>query len=276
MDQQNYSPLSTLPGKALPPIVSTGSESEGPSSTVLSLCTGLASAASELGGDLDSVDTQVTTRTNPAVTHEHVQPLQHTQLEHNIMREVHTHDVFHRILPVIETELLPPRHFIDDGQTVRETPEAEVWKYTVTGARGSRQPKALIKTQRPLELGAPERTRPVPLAAKPEPVLAEKQTYMTDKGHPRTEYLWLHPPVFEDASGQTQPVLIPAGFSAEWKARLGLSDLSTEENCAAHVVLEDDIVPRLKRRRSWDGSNLGARPYRPQRPPAAEKGGKGR
>lgn len=190
-----------------------------------------------------------------AVTHEHVQPLQHTRHEQRITREIHTHDIYHRILPIIETEILPPRHFIDDDHDIREVPESEVWKYTVTGAWGYRQPEEVRKERQQIEPRASQQTPLRQLPAKQEPILAEKKTYMTEGGYPRTEYLWLHPPVFVDASGRTQPVLIPAGLSPAWKARLGVQDHEAEqEGTEVMVMAAEEIKPRVKRRRSWDMS----------------------
>lgn len=49
-----------------------------------------------------------------AVTHEHVsRTTQHYVTEH-ITRDIHTHDVYHHIQPVIDTEILPPKHYIPD------------------------------------------------------------------------------------------------------------------------------------------------------------------
>lgn len=45
-----------------------------------------------------------------------------------------------------------------------------------------------------------------------EPILSSKKEYITKEGHPRTEYVWRHPPVFETANGQTQPVYVGAGL----------------------------------------------------------------
>jgi hypothetical protein len=39
-----------------------------------------------------------------------------------------------------------------------------------------------------------------------EPALCSKKEYLTEEGHPRTEYVWRHPPVFETATGKTQPI----------------------------------------------------------------------
>jgi hypothetical protein len=49
-------------------------------------------------------------------------------------------------------------------------------------------------------------------SSKREPVLSSKKEYMTKEGIPRTEYVWRHPPVFETATGETQPVYIGAGI----------------------------------------------------------------
>jgi hypothetical protein len=53
-----------------------------------------------------------------------------------------------------------------------------------------------------------------------EPILSSKKEYITKEGHPKTEYVWRHPLVFEDAQGRTQPVYLGAG----------LGDLSSEAN----------------------------------------------
>lgn len=45
-----------------------------------------------------------------------------------------------------------------------------------------------------------------------EPILHSKKEYVTSEGVPRTEYVWHHPPVFEDALHRTQPVYIGAGL----------------------------------------------------------------
>lgn len=37
-----------------------------------------------------------------------------------------------------------------------------------------------------------------------EPVLSSKREYISKEGHPKTEYVWRHPPVFETSNGQTQ------------------------------------------------------------------------
>ncbi|KAI1384357.1 uncharacterized protein F4822DRAFT_445829 [Hypoxylon trugodes] len=46
------------------------------------------------------------------VTHETVHPQVHEILEEQIHRDVHNHDVYHRIQPVYDVEFLPARHFV--------------------------------------------------------------------------------------------------------------------------------------------------------------------
>ncbi|KAI1653432.1 hypothetical protein F4813DRAFT_257564 [Daldinia decipiens] len=60
----------------------------------------------------DTVDTDETITYAPAVTHETIRPQVHEILEEQIYREIHNHDVYHRIQPVYEVEILPARHFV--------------------------------------------------------------------------------------------------------------------------------------------------------------------
>jgi hypothetical protein len=39
-----------------------------------------------------------------------------------------------------------------------------------------------------------------------EPILSSKKTSVSKEGFPKTEYVWQHPPVFEDAEGRIQPI----------------------------------------------------------------------
>jgi hypothetical protein len=45
-----------------------------------------------------------------------------------------------------------------------------------------------------------------------EPILSSKREYISKDGHPKAEYVWRHPPVFERATGRTQPIYIGAGL----------------------------------------------------------------
>ncbi|KAI0122802.1 hypothetical protein F4814DRAFT_438719 [Daldinia grandis] len=60
----------------------------------------------------DTVDTDETVTYAPAVVHETIRPQVHEILEEQIYRDIHNHDVYHRIQPVYEVEVLPARHFV--------------------------------------------------------------------------------------------------------------------------------------------------------------------
>ena len=45
-----------------------------------------------------------------------------------------------------------------------------------------------------------------------QPVLSSKKEYMTEAGHPRTEYVWHHPPVMQTKDDQTRPIYVGAGL----------------------------------------------------------------
>lgn len=158
---------------------------------------------------------------NTAITKEYVQPRQHEDVEEKITREIHTHDVYHHILPIIETEILPSKNFIESpgGFGVVEIPKDHVHKYTLTGTgtRGYEQPNKAkpIENRTTRKRGSIEASEG--RSARSPPKFSDQRTYTTKEGIRRAEYLWRHPPVFEDAIGRTEPVVIPAGLTPEWK-----------------------------------------------------------
>lgn len=65
---------------------------------------------------------------NIAVTHEVIKPQVTEIVQEQIHREIHTHDVYHRIQPILDVEVLPPKHYIPgpDGKTLIEVSEEYV------------------------------------------------------------------------------------------------------------------------------------------------------
>lgn len=61
----------------------------------------------------DTVDTTV--EYAPAVVHETRIVDTHHIIEEHITRSIHHHDINHRVLPVVDVEVLTPRHFIPSG-----------------------------------------------------------------------------------------------------------------------------------------------------------------
>ncbi|KAI0147121.1 hypothetical protein GGR57DRAFT_266688 [Xylariaceae sp. FL1272] len=71
--------------------------------------------------DLDLTNTTDMTQDTvhaPAVTHETVRPHVHEIIEEQVHRDIHTYDVYHRIQPIYDLEVLPARHFVQgpDGR----------------------------------------------------------------------------------------------------------------------------------------------------------------
>ncbi|CZT11331.1 uncharacterized protein RCO7_01320 [Rhynchosporium graminicola] len=241
----------------------------------------------------NTVDTEVITKTLPAVTHEHVTPVQHEIRQERIFREIHTHEVRHHILPVIDTQILPSKHYImsPDGKSLIEIPEPQVPAHKLTGrmngnwslsrtplsgTRSDTQDAAYHQSMSPVEhesapviglaRGEPSQDKSRSRAnfrtsnptVKParssrnlftEPILISKKEYMTPENFPRTEYLWRHPPVFEDALGRTQPIIMGAGFGDPNAPRDQFFEdrimgVHHERGAVRHQREEDDLMFR--------------------------------
>ncbi|KAI1266212.1 hypothetical protein F5Y18DRAFT_382765 [Xylariaceae sp. FL1019] len=80
--------------------------------------------------DLDltnTTDTTVETSQATTVTHETVRPHVHEIIQEQVTRDIHTYDVYHRIQPIYDVEVLPARHFVQgpDGR-IEEVAAAEL------------------------------------------------------------------------------------------------------------------------------------------------------
>lgn len=179
----------------------------------------------------NSEQTHVTTTTLPAVTHEFVRPTLHEIRTEKVTREIHNYEIFHRIQPIIETVILPTKHYIHspDGKSLIEIPESQIpgrtgagaanrnWKIVPTslgegsyappsqqdrGSRNSYIPPRTIASQ-PDEY---EKAANSPVVHHgghsasnyDDPILASKKDSISPEGIPRTEYLWRHKPQFEN------------------------------------------------------------------------------
>ncbi|KAF2704562.1 hypothetical protein K504DRAFT_449554 [Pleomassaria siparia CBS 279.74] len=157
----------------------------------------------------DSVDIDQRTHWAPAVTHEIVKPSVHHIREEEIHREIHNHEVYHRILPVYETEVLPARHFVPHpkGNGLIELSESQIPDCTGANQRWSIGEKEIItNTFR----------KPVPRITSPQ--IADETTQMTPEGFPRKETTIIHPPKLEDLSqyeGPIRTIHFPEGSAPE-------------------------------------------------------------
>ncbi|GIZ49880.1 hypothetical protein CKM354_001289800 [Cercospora kikuchii] len=73
----------------------------------------------------NTTDTAVHTNQAPAVTNETIIVNTHEHITEAITREIHTHDIYHRVLPIIDIEVLPPRHFVESSSGRRHEISAE-------------------------------------------------------------------------------------------------------------------------------------------------------
>lgn len=140
--------------------------------------------------------------------HETIHPEVHHVREEVITRDIHTHDEFHRVLPVVDVEVLPARHFIPttDGSALMEVPETHM-----PGRSGNNQHWVVAETVS--KLASMDTTKasfePRRFTALEFPgTEGDDKSYMTSGGIQRTERAWVHPPKLEEGgmlSGQTVP-----------------------------------------------------------------------
>lgn len=138
-----------------------------------------------------------------AVVHESVSKEVHHIRQEVITREIHTHDVYHRILPVIDVEVLPPRHFLPvEGGGLVEVSASEV------PGRGQNWVIAETASKIPSDQAAPQGARQFTARNFPGRE-GDSVTYKTPEGHERTETTWIHPPELEQGArvtGQSWPM----------------------------------------------------------------------
>ncbi|CAD6446329.1 8f3dcd3f-df63-45e3-b9f5-44a59595be55 [Sclerotinia trifoliorum] len=188
----------------------------------------------------NTVDTTIHEKVAPALTHEYVLPTQHEVITKEITREIHQHHYHHRVLPVIDTEILPTKHYVygNDGDTLIKIPESMVPRYTVTGSYSPswsivQHPPAPAEDAFDSPLFGVEPELPntsytihfqpnskgqIQWSHVPgEPVKVMEREYTTAEGFPRKETWWRHPPVRATGAyeaGLTTPMYwnhVPAG-----------------------------------------------------------------
>ncbi|KAL8696150.1 MAG: hypothetical protein Q9224_002946 [Gallowayella concinna] len=148
-------------------------------------------------------DTEVVEKVAPAVVHERVHEDVHHIREEHITKEIHNHDVYHRILPIIDVEVLPPRHFLPvEGGGLVEISSKEV------PGRGNNWVIAETASKIPSDQPASRSSRPFS-ARKFNGNEGDAVSYNMAGGYERTEQTWVHPPELETGgrdTGQTWPM----------------------------------------------------------------------
>ncbi|KAL2039811.1 hypothetical protein N7G274_007211 [Stereocaulon virgatum] len=152
----------------------------------------------------DTYDTLVTEKVAPAVVHETVHRDIHHVREEQITRDIHNHDVYHRILPVIDVEVLPPRHFLPvEGGGLVEISASEV------PGRGNNWVIAETASKIPSDQAAPRAARQF-TAREFSGREGDSLKYTAPEGHVITEQTWVHPPELETGArdtGQSWPMV---------------------------------------------------------------------
>lgn len=139
-----------------------------------------------------------------AVVHETIhQEIHHVREEH-ITREIHNHDVFHRILPIVDVEVLPARHFLPvEGGGLVEISGDEV------PGRGRNWVIAETASKIPSNQAAPKGVSR--FSARDFPgTEGDSRNYISSEGIKTTEETWVHPPELETGgrdTGQTWPMV---------------------------------------------------------------------
>lgn len=155
-------------------------------------------------------DTTVHTTSAPAVVHETVRVDTHEIVTERVEREIHTHDVYHRILPIVDIEVLPPRHFV-------QTPAGGRYEISADkvpgGAAQNLNLQRVIQEAVDRELARlyPPQSGPrrfTALEFDPRGTVGDFREGVGENGCHFSEQTWVHPPVIDMGgyeTGQTVP-----------------------------------------------------------------------
>lgn len=164
------------------------------------------SAPIDLKGVVDlsnTVDTHVETKWSPAVTHETRTVNTHEIVERAITREIHNHHIFHRVLPIMDIEILPARHFVptQDGGL------AEIAAEDAPVDSGQRLQQIISEAVASMLPKTEDHRGPRSFSARAfEGTDGDCKEYTTPEGFKRTEQWWVHPPSVDsgaEEAGQT-------------------------------------------------------------------------
>jgi len=168
-----------------------------------------APTAPSLAGVVDlsnTVDTSVQETWAPAVTHEVVNKHFHNIREEVVTRQIHTHDVYHRIQPIIDIQVLPTRHFVLHPTTGEKI---EISEEQVPGRSGPNTDWVIAETV--TKMTPPEGTLKEPLrfsARQFGPGEGDSRQWIDQDGTRKSERTWIHHPELDHGahlSGQSVP-----------------------------------------------------------------------
>ncbi|KAK6419460.1 hypothetical protein LTR95_017055 [Oleoguttula sp. CCFEE 5521] len=160
-----------------------------------------------LDGIVDLSNTEDTTlheRWAPVVTHETVHRQFEEVRQESITREIHQDHIYHRVLPIVDIEVKPARHFIPV-----EGGYAEIAADELPGRTGDKAQWLIAElASKDLPASHPTNGHRQFTARTFDGIEGDSKGYKAPEGHPVTEQHWVHPPREEDGgrlTGQTYP-----------------------------------------------------------------------
>ncbi len=151
-----------------------------------------------------TADTSVHETIAPAVVHETIRTDVH-EIEHQVTtRDIHQDHIYHRVLPIHDVEVLPPVHYVADGQSVRQVSEDQIPGRAHNGVQ--QQIANVFKQAIPRDSSGPGMRK---FSAREFPGNeGDYREMVTSDGTKLSERYWVHPPKLEEVgmmSGQTKP-----------------------------------------------------------------------
>lgn len=194
-----------------------------------------------------------------AVVHEHVTPRVHHIREERITREIHNHDVFHRIQPLVDVEVLPTKHYIPapNGNDLIEIPESEIPGRHTKWAVQCVDDKPVTSVSDPSGTDMQTTAKHPEQVSDREPLVQHRQKSITnDDGIPMEQTVWRHPPQLESGgreTGQTVPLAIHNNDDEDTdeeydtaSERYAASDAypGSEQTCSTNADGEEELLFR--------------------------------
>lgn len=137
------------------------------------------------------------------VTHHTVRRYVHELHRRHITTDYHQDEYQHRVLPVIEHQILPARHFVQlDGGVLEEIPEEEI-----PGALPADLQRRIFEAAATIFPEFTEPTTSFPASTDPEPSMfaldgaqepfrSSERDSITPEGHARRDTTWTYPPTY--------------------------------------------------------------------------------
>lgn len=137
----------------------------------------------------------------PAVKHERIVEKQHEVQQHVITREVHDHDVYHRVLPIKDIEVKPARHFVPVSEGYLELDEEDI--PSRTREKTNWAIAEFVSKSMPDNQGTGSARQFT--ARTFEGTDGDDKEYVGPEGYPVKEKWWVHPPTLEQNTAGTHP-----------------------------------------------------------------------